>query len=231
MPTFAGTVTEFLAPTPILAAEVEHERLNIQYGSWVFKAESRDGFYYEGTYGERQPDPNRLARFWCYSGPDGSKIVYCEWENCNEAATQGESVFRLFPHPALPGGIGEMPAEWDRATKALSQSQARIGTTKKLKLLLAHDRQAGQRDHAAAWHQPGLYVLFYGNGRIARVGQAHRRSLARRLADYEPHASGWFSYRWVGLIPFESDQREYITLIEDDLLAALKPPENVKGVK
>lgn len=228
MATFAGMVHEYLEPTPILSAELEADRLTLRYGTWVFDATSRDGFHYEGNYGERQIDPDRVVQCWVYAGPDGSKLVYAYWHHRAHARTQGESVFRLVPGARAPSSHEELPADWDRTRRALN-AQPDIVPGGPPELLLAHDRWTGHRSNHAALAQPGLYVLFYGSGKIARVGQA-LRPLAQRLADYEPNSAGWFSYRWVAVVPIGAERTDVITPLEDYLLASLKPPENTRGV-
>jgi hypothetical protein len=171
MATFSGMVHDFLAPTPISSAEVDNERLSIRQGSWIFEARSCDGFYYEGNYGHRKTDPKRHIRCWLYPGPDGTKIVYSCWHNSEEPSAQGESVYRLVPTPDCPEANVELPAEWDRARQVLKAS-AHVAAGALLELLLVHDRWTGVRKNQEALDQAGLYVLFYGNGTIARVGQA-----------------------------------------------------------
>ena len=228
MPTFAGMVHDS-TPMPISFAEIEADRLSIKHGSWIYEATSRDGFYYEGHYGQRQADPERIFHCWLYSGPDESKIAYCYWHHRADMRTQGESVFRLVPSNRPSGSSNELPEEWDLAKGALD-SQTHLSSGTPLELVLVHDRWTGYRAHEIALSQPGLYVLFYGSGRIARIGQAGRRTLGQRLADYEPNAAGWFNFRWVAAIPVRDDQNEIITPLEDYLLATLMPPENTRGV-
>lgn len=227
MPTFSGMVHDFLFPTPIVSAEVDTSRLTIRHGSWVYEATSRDGFYYEGNYGNGHADPDRFLKCWLYSGPDGSKILYTYWHHRQEKQTQGESVFRLVPAPPSRETCDQIPEDWTLVRQTLERQKI-TGTA--LELLLIHDRWTGYRAHESALAQPGLYALFYASGKLARIGQASR-SLAQRLPDYEPHASGWFCYRWLGVIPVLPEQKEIITPLENYLLASLNPPENIRGVE
>jgi hypothetical protein len=229
MPTFTGMVHEFLEPMPISFADIEADRLIIRHGSWIYEATSRDGFYYEGHYGQRQSDRDRVFRCWLYPGPDGSKMVYFYWHYRKDVRTQGESVFRLVPANRQSASACELPEEWDLVRQALdTKTLPSLGA--RLNLLLVHDRLTDYRAHEPALNQAGLYVLFYGSGKIARIGQAGRRSLAERLADYESNVDGWFSFRWVGVIPVRDDQKDIITSLEDHLLATFKPPENTRGI-
>jgi hypothetical protein len=229
MATFGGTISESNGPTPILSAHIDANKLQIRHGDWIYTAESTDGFFYQGTYGRNKPDPSRIARFWSYSGADGSKVLCCEWQNLAEPTARNECTFWLYPLSEDCKTFQSQPAELTRAADALANSVARLALDSLgLSVILAHDRRTGRRLETTGWDSPGLYVLFYWDGSIARIGQT-TTSLARRLHDYEPNASGWFAFRWIALIPIDREHACYITPLEDTMLLLIKPPENVKG--
>ena len=42
MPSFGGSVTDYLNPTPVAAAEIEPDRLTIHYSNWSIEAKYND---------------------------------------------------------------------------------------------------------------------------------------------------------------------------------------------
>jgi hypothetical protein len=227
MPTFGGTICDFLKPTPVKAAEIESDRLTVSYDNWLVEAKSDDGFLYKGHYGEGEIDPQRTVRLWRYTGSDGSIVLYCEWEIEANPAANSESVIRLFPRETAQDGIAEIPAEWDRARAAITESQRRVvPDIPPLSLSLVADRRTGGTFNPEYLGGPGLYVLFYNSGKIARVGQAGKRTLAARLKEYEPQGDGWFVFRWVAVVPIAAEHDHWITPLEKDLISTLDPPAN-----
>jgi len=148
MPTFGGTICDYLKPTPVKAAEIESDRLTVRYANWLVEAKSDNGFLYLGHYGKGKIDPQRTVRLWRYTGRDGSIVLYCEWEKGAEPAVNSESVIRLFPCGATQDGITEIPAEWDRAKAAVAEAQQRVASDiPPLSLSLVADRRSGATSH------------------------------------------------------------------------------------
>ena len=73
--------------------------------------------------------------------------------------------------------------------------------------------------------QFGVYILFYGTGKIARVGKADLRPITVRLQDYDGPKGRWFVFRWIAGVPFKSSC-DSITDLEIHLIQNLDPPEN-----
>src|SRR5262245_30042627 len=70
-----------------------------------------------------------------------------------------------------------------------------------LTLTLVSDRKFGRHERLEYLQQRGVYVLFYNNGKVARLGQAGARPLGKRLLDYDADQHRWFVFRWIAVTP------------------------------
>jgi hypothetical protein len=124
---------------------------------------------------------------------------------------------------------GERPIGFDQVKLALEEFHRRMADVPRippdLRVSVAKDKRTGESNKQLL-DLNGVYLLFYENGELARVGKANPRSFGERIGDYEMNRSGWFVYRWASVIPLEPRQKTLINLLEAFLIFWLSPREN-----
>jgi hypothetical protein len=111
-----------------------------------------------------------------------------------------------------------LPSDWEAVTQAAAM-QSHL-------LECVVDKQLEFAERQLLRHRGGVYVIFFPNGRVARIGRTIQ-VLASRLRDYEPNYYGWFEFRWIGVVRIDSENREEIKRFERYMIDHLDPPENV----
>jgi hypothetical protein len=62
-------------------------------------AHSHDGgLAYRGNYGMFRPEKDWLAEITCYTGSDGSAVLFCDWHE-KDSGRAGSWMYRLKPKP------------------------------------------------------------------------------------------------------------------------------------
>jgi hypothetical protein len=223
MNAYAGMCCYNNLPVPVQHAEVSDNRIVLKYDGWTIDVYSDDGWLYEGRWTKPGAAESYDAKLWRYQGKDQGVCLFLEWENPHKLTDTGEAVVRLFP---IGSGLSQMPAELERVRDALRQAQvAAASEWPELTLTLVSDRKFGRHERLDYLQQRGVYVLFYNNGKVARVGQAGAPPLGKRLLDYDSDQHRWFVFRWIAVAPCGELPQGQLDALESRMLSILQPPE------